>query len=58
MSGQRVLSYPFRFDIYNSRLGTVNSDSDTHKAEQINAFLKTEKGETNKRACRDLATSG
>ena len=45
MSGQRVLSYPFRFDIYNSRLGTVNSDSDTHKAEQINAFLKTEKGE-------------
>lgn len=45
MSGQRVLSYPFRFDMYNRRLGTVNSDADTYKAEQINTFLKTEKGE-------------
>ena len=45
MAGQRVLSYPFRFDMYNQRLATVNSDTDTHKAEQINTFLKTEKGE-------------
>ncbi len=41
----RVLSYPFRFDMQNQRLATVNSKADTYKAEQINTFLKTEKGE-------------
>jgi hypothetical protein len=45
MAGQLVLSYPFRVDYNNARLGTVNADTDTYKAEQINAFIKTEKQE-------------
>jgi|TARA_B100001250_G_scaffold401579_1_gene413617 hypothetical protein len=45
MTAQFVLSYPFRVDINNRRLGTINSETDTYKAEQINAFLRTEKEE-------------
>jgi len=45
MAGQFVLSYPFRFDMENQRFATVNSDTDTYKAQQISAFLKTEKSE-------------
>tara|TARA_B100000287_G_C20328975_1_gene660922 strand:+ start:114 stop:422 length:309 start_codon:yes stop_codon:yes gene_type:complete len=45
MAAQFVLSYPFRVDMNNQRLGTVNSDTDAYKAEQINAFLRTEKDE-------------
>lgn len=45
MAGQLVLSYPFRVDYNNRRLSTVNKDTDTYKAQQISAFLRTEKGE-------------
>jgi len=45
MAGQLVLSYPFSVDYNNNRLSTVNSDTDTYKAQQITSFLRTEKGE-------------
>ena len=45
MAEQFVLSYPFRFDINNQKLATVSSESDTYKAQQINAFIRTEKNE-------------
>jgi len=45
MAVQFVLSYPFRIDPNNSRFGTVNSSTDTYKAEQVQAFIRTEKGE-------------
>lgn len=45
MAAQFVLSYPFRIDTENQRFGTVNSTTDTYKAEQVKAFLRTEKNE-------------
>ena len=45
MSGQLVLSYPFRFDMRNGKFATTNTATDTYKAQQITAFLRTEKGE-------------
>jgi len=45
MAGQLVLSYPFRVDYNNQEFGKVNADTDTYKAEQITAFLRTEKNE-------------
>ena len=45
MAEQFVLSYPFRFDIKNQKLATVSDESDSYKAQQINAFIKTEKNE-------------
>ncbi|MEL0098113.1 MAG: hypothetical protein VW907_00990 [Opitutae bacterium] len=40
-----VLSHPFRIDNDNSRPATVYSSSATHKGEQINAIIRTEKDE-------------
>ena len=45
MASQFLLSYPFRIDYNNERFGTVDSGSDTYKAQQISAFLRTEKSE-------------
>tara|TARA_R100000005_G_C4927649_1_gene158061 strand:- start:190 stop:492 length:303 start_codon:yes stop_codon:yes gene_type:complete len=45
MAAQFVLSYPFRIDLENNRFATVNSTTDTYKAEQVQGFLRTEKGE-------------
>ena len=45
MAAQFVLSYPFRIDPINQRFATVNSSTDTYKAEQVKSFLRTEKGE-------------
>tara|TARA_Y100000361_G_C10911578_1_gene214273 strand:+ start:80 stop:385 length:306 start_codon:yes stop_codon:yes gene_type:complete len=45
MAAESLLSYPFRIDFNNLRFGTVNSESDTYKAEQVSAFIRTEKGE-------------
>lgn len=41
----RTLSYPFRLDYSNRGFGSVSSDTDTYKAEQIQAFLRTTTGE-------------
>ena len=40
-----VMSYPFSMDTVNRRLTTVNTDTDTYKAQQISAFLKSRKNE-------------
>ena len=40
-----VMSYPFSIDTANSKISTVYTDTDTYKAEQISAFLKTRKNE-------------
>lgn len=40
-----VMSYPFSMDLVNRRLKTVNTDTDTYKAQQISAFLKSRKDE-------------
>lgn len=45
MAAQFVLSYPFRIDTNNSRFATVNNTTDTYKAEQVQSFIRTEKGE-------------
>jgi len=43
---QKVLSFPFEFDPSSpGRLKKVEQESDTYKAQQIEAFLRTEKGE-------------
>tara|TARA_B100000085_G_C18467749_1_gene481713 strand:- start:183 stop:488 length:306 start_codon:yes stop_codon:yes gene_type:complete len=42
---ENVLSYPFRLSTEAPRFATVRTDTDTYKAEQINAFLKTVLGE-------------
>ena len=42
---ENVLSYPFRLTAEAPRFATVRTDTDTYKAEQINAFLKTVLGE-------------
>ena len=42
---QKVLSYPFRFDPTTGGFSSVNDDSDTYKGQQIQAFLRTSKGE-------------
>lgn len=39
------LSYPFRVDNKNRRFGTVASDTDTYKAEQIQSFIRTHRNE-------------
>lgn len=38
-----VLSYPFRVDGHNHRMSTVLVGTDTYKAEQISAYVRTEK---------------
>lgn len=40
-----TLSYPFRIDYSKGGFGSVNSDTDTYKAEQIQSFLRTFTGE-------------
>lgn len=40
-----VLSYPFSIDPTNRRANVVSSDTDTYKAQQIRAFLRTASGE-------------
>ena len=40
-----VLSYPFRIDFVNGRPASVPDDSDIHKAEQIAAMIRTNRGE-------------
>jgi len=40
-----VLSYPFSIDPVNRRANVVNTDTDTYKAQQIKAFLRTSSGE-------------
>ena len=42
---QYVLSYPFQVDSVNSRMKTVLQDTDTYKAQQVQAFLRTHEGE-------------
>lgn len=39
------LSYPFRIDSNNRRFAAVSSDTDTYKAEQIQSYLRTYKGD-------------
>jgi hypothetical protein len=40
-----ALSYPFRIDHSNKRCGVVDTSTDTYKAEQVQAFLRTYKDE-------------
>lgn len=42
---QFVMSYPFQIDTNNNRMGVVLQDNDSYKAQQIQAFLRTHKGE-------------
>ena len=42
---QKVLSYPFRIDGSVGGFASVSDSSDTYKGQQINAFLRTSKGE-------------
>lgn len=40
-----VLSYPFHIDTVNRRANVVYSDTDTYKAQQVKAFLRTHREE-------------
>ena len=42
---QFVLSYPFRFDPTARGFAHVSDDTDTYKAQQIAAYIRTGKGE-------------
>ena len=42
---EKVLSYPLRLDPATSRFSVIDDDSDTYKAQQINVFVRTAKGE-------------
>lgn len=43
---QKVLSFPFQFDTNNpGSLKLVEQESDSYKAQQLEAFLRTQKGE-------------
>lgn len=48
---QQVLSYPFRFDPKTGAFASVYQDTDTYKAQQVAAFIRTQRGE------REILTS-